>query len=147
MNLKSLFLLAAITGLAGCSAEQQAVETEAVIDALPDGAYLIAGVTVTENGEVSQYSRDQIKIYTQGRFMYAFNNAQTESIDVGAGDATHDIHEGQEVTVSCVPLGKRRRRVRRCAGFCPLLCSVLCFLLCSLLCAVFFALLFALRCA
>ena len=62
MNLKSLFLLAAITGLAGCSAEQQAVETEAVIDALPDGAYLIAGVTVTENGEVSQYSRDQIKI-------------------------------------------------------------------------------------
>jgi len=88
MNLKSLFLLAAITGLAGCSAEQQAVETEAVIDALPDGAYLIAGVTVTENGEVSQYSRDQIKIYAQGRFMYAFNNAQTESIDVGAGDAT-----------------------------------------------------------
>ncbi|MGB2041666.1 MAG: hypothetical protein ACPHUH_06120 [Porticoccaceae bacterium] len=88
MNLKSLFMLAAIAGLAGCAADKQPVETEVVSSALPDGAYLIAGVTVTENGEVSQYTRDQIKIYTQGRFMYAFNNAQTESIDVGAGDAT-----------------------------------------------------------
>ncbi|MDG1164191.1 MAG: hypothetical protein P8N61_02340, partial [Porticoccaceae bacterium] len=88
MNLKSLFLLSAIATLLGCSAEQQAVETAAVSDGLPDGAYLIEGVTVTENGEVSQYTRDQIKIYTNGRFMYAFNNSQTESIDVGAGDAT-----------------------------------------------------------
>ena len=49
---------------------------------------LLEGVTVTENGEVSEYSRDQIKIYSRGRFMYAFQNEQTGSIDVGAGDAS-----------------------------------------------------------
>ena len=63
-------------------------EASSVSEGLPDGAYLIDGVTVTESGEVSQYTRDQIKIYSNGRFMYAFNNALTESIDVGAGDAS-----------------------------------------------------------
>ena len=87
MSLKPEFAPASNTGLAGCSADRQPVEGEAISDGLPDGAYLIAGVTVTENGEVTQYSRDQIKIYTQGRFMYAFDNAVIESIDVGAGDA------------------------------------------------------------
>ena len=75
MSLKPLSAPASNTVLADCSADQQPVESEATVDGLPDGAYLIAGVTVTENGEVTQYSRDQIKIYTQGRFMYAFNNA------------------------------------------------------------------------
>jgi hypothetical protein len=88
MSLKPLSAPASNTVLADCSADQQPVESEATVDGVPDGAYLIAGVTVTENGEVTQYSRDQIKIYTQGRFMYAFNNAVIESIDVGAGDAS-----------------------------------------------------------
>ena len=86
MTLKSLFLGTSTLAVAACSVEP-ALEPP-VSQALPDGAYLIAGVTVTEDGEVSQFTRDQIKIYTNGRFMYAFDNAQTESIDVGAGDAT-----------------------------------------------------------
>lgn len=56
--------------------------------ALPDGAYLIAGVLMTEKGQVSQLQRDQIKIYSNGRFMYAFNNAMTGNIDVGGGMAS-----------------------------------------------------------
>ena len=88
MKLKSLFLATVMAALLGCSAEQPPIDAVTANDGLPDGAYLIAGVTVTENGEVSQYSRDQIKIYTNGRFMYAFNNAQTQGIDVGGGDAT-----------------------------------------------------------
>jgi hypothetical protein len=96
MNAKSLFLSSTIMALGACSGEPtpapasttDAPEAPAVSQALADGAYLIESVTVTENGEVSQYTRDQIKIYSNGRFMYAFNNAQTESIDVGAGDAS-----------------------------------------------------------
>ena len=90
MTLKSLFLGTTILALTACSVEPapEPAPESAISQALPDGAYLIEGVTVTENGEVSQFTRDQIKIYSNGRFMYAFNNAQTESIDVGAGDAT-----------------------------------------------------------
>lgn len=90
MTFKSLFLSATILAVAACSVEPapEQAPAPAASQALPDGAYLIEGVTVTEDGEVSQYTRDQIKIYTNGRFMYAFNNAQTGSIDVGAGDAT-----------------------------------------------------------
>jgi hypothetical protein len=70
------------------SEEPTAVSARDPSAALPDGAYLIEGVTVTEDGEVSHYTRDQIKIYSKGRFMYAFQNTQTDSIDVGAGNAT-----------------------------------------------------------
>ena len=94
MTLKSLFLGTTISAVAACSVEPAPEQSStsspepAASQTLPDGAYLIEGVTVTEDGEVSQFTRDQIKIYTNGRFMYAFDNAQTESIDVGAGDAT-----------------------------------------------------------
>lgn len=63
-------------------------EANQYANALPDGAYLIDKVKVTEHGKIKHYDRDQIKIFTQGRFMYAFNNALTQSIDAGAGIAT-----------------------------------------------------------
>ena len=88
MSVKPLFHISTIMALGACSGEPTPLPAVSEVSvALPDGAYLIGGVTVTENGEVRQYTRDQIKIYSNGRFMYAFNNAQTESIDVGAGDA------------------------------------------------------------
>lgn len=61
---------------------------DSAVQALPDGAYLIAGVLMTQKGLVSQLQREQIKIYTNGRFMYAFNNAMTGNIDVGGGLAS-----------------------------------------------------------
>ena len=101
MNAKTVLFLSTATVLGACSAEPvpeaatsklepgpTPVATRVTNEALPDGAYLLEGVTVTENGEVSEYSRDQIKIYSRGRFMYAFQNEQTGSIDVGAGDAS-----------------------------------------------------------
>ena len=100
MNVKSALFSSTAVVLAACSAEPTpevtvkvasepvAVSTPDTSAALPDGAYLIEGVTVTEDGEVSYYTRDQIKIYSKGRFMYAFENALTDNIDVGAGNAT-----------------------------------------------------------
>jgi len=100
MNVKSALVSSTAVVLAACGAEPApkvtvqvpsepaVVSTPDTIAALPDGAYLIEGVTVTENGEVSYYTRDQIKIYSKGRFMYAFENALTNNIDVGAGNAT-----------------------------------------------------------
>ena len=55
---------------------------------LSDGAYLLSQVTITENGETTVQLRDQIKIYTQGKFMFAFDNESTGDMDVGAGNAT-----------------------------------------------------------
>lgn len=55
---------------------------------LSDGAYLLSQVTITEYGETTVQLRDQIKIYTQGRFMFAFDNESTGDMDVGAGNAT-----------------------------------------------------------
>jgi hypothetical protein len=64
------------------------IDANQYANGLPDGAYLIDNVQATEHGKIKHYDRDQIKIFTQGRFMYAFNNALTQSIDVGAGNAT-----------------------------------------------------------
>ena len=100
MNVKSAVFSFTAVVLAACSAEPNpevnvnitseptAVSALDASVALPDGAYLIEGVTVTEEGEVSYYTRDQIKIYSRGRFMYAFENALTDNIDVGAGNAS-----------------------------------------------------------
>jgi hypothetical protein len=50
MKLKSLFLASVMAALLGCSADQPPIDAVTANDGLPDGAYLIAGVTVTENG-------------------------------------------------------------------------------------------------
>ena len=54
---------------------------------LPDGAYLLKEVELTEKGQVSVQLRDQLKIYTNNRFMFAFVHPEY-GIDVGAGIAT-----------------------------------------------------------
>ena len=54
---------------------------------LPDGAYLLKEVELTEKGQVSVQLRDQLKIYTNNRFMFAFVHPEY-GIDVGAGLAT-----------------------------------------------------------
>ena len=96
MNFKEICFGLTVMIMSSCSVavedipvdEPELLSAPAEIPALPDGAYLLSSVTVTEGSEISQLERKQIKIYTNGRFMYAFNNAQTENIDVGAGDAT-----------------------------------------------------------
>ena len=55
---------------------------------LSDGAFLLSQVTITEKGETTVKLRDQIKIYTKGKFMFAFDNESTGDMDVGAGNAT-----------------------------------------------------------
>lgn len=55
---------------------------------LSDGAFLLSQVTITENGETTVKLRDQIKIYSKGKFMFAFDNESTGDMDVGAGNAT-----------------------------------------------------------
>ena len=54
---------------------------------LPNGAYLLKEVELTEKGQVSVQLRDQLKIYTNNRFMFAFVHPEY-GIDVGAGIAT-----------------------------------------------------------
>ena len=57
------------------------------IPSLPDGAYTLKEVELTEKGQVTVQLRDQLKIYTNNRFMFAFVHPEY-GIDVGAGIAT-----------------------------------------------------------
>ena len=52
---------------------------------LDDGAYILDSVTVTEKGKVSIYKRDQMKIYSKNRFMFAFYNQLTDRVDAASG--------------------------------------------------------------
>jgi len=54
---------------------------------LADGAFLLSKVTITEDGKVTELLRDQIKIYSNGKYMFAFDNESTGDMDVGAGNA------------------------------------------------------------
>ena len=109
MTLKKLLLVGLVTTLtatlAACSGDDQAVSEATISDAsaseaamselsaaavdstpgLADGAYALISVDVTEDGEVSSYLRDQMKIYTQDRFMFAFYNDLTDKVDAGTG--------------------------------------------------------------
>jgi hypothetical protein len=57
------------------------------IPSLSDGAYTLKEVELTEKGQVTVQLRDQLKIYTNNRFMFAFVHPEY-GIDVGAGIAT-----------------------------------------------------------
>ena len=83
MNIKPL--LAIFSALLPTSCSEK--ETLAEIPPLPDGAYLLKDVEITENGEVSVARRDQIKIYSNGRYMFAFMHPEI-GVDAGAGIAT-----------------------------------------------------------
>jgi hypothetical protein len=88
MNKIAAFLTTAMASIMACSQEKDISENVAISsDPLPDGAYLLSNVTITENGEVSVKTRVQIKIYAKGKFMYAFDNESTGDMDVGAGNA------------------------------------------------------------
>lgn len=87
MNVKHLMLGFAILLLVACSNEEASLAAITEIPALPDGAYLLKDVEVTESGEVSVLLRDQIKIYTNNRFMFAFMHKEL-GVDAGAGIAT-----------------------------------------------------------
>lgn len=52
-----------------------------------DGAYFLSNVAITEKGVTTNHSREQIKIYAQGKYMFAFYNEMLGGIDVGAGNA------------------------------------------------------------
>jgi len=88
MNSKIAVLTTAMASLVACSPDQDALKDAAIsADPLPDGAYLLSNVTITEKGEVTVKTREQIKIYAKGKFMYAFDNQSTGDMDVGAGNA------------------------------------------------------------
>ena len=69
-----------MTGETPCTETQK-------IPSFPDGAYTLKEVELTEKGTVSVQLRNQLKIYTNNRFMFAFVHPEY-GIDVGAGIAT-----------------------------------------------------------
>lgn len=88
MNIRLTILMAAVMIFVACSADHNVTKLEeSVMQSISDGAYLLSKVTITENGETTVMLRDQIKIYTKGRFMFAFDNESTGDMDVGAGKA------------------------------------------------------------
>ena len=65
-------------------------EASVTVDAvpgLPDGAYVLDSVIKTVGGETFNFQRDQMKIYTNSRFMFAFFDDQTNEIDAATGYA------------------------------------------------------------
>lgn len=90
-EMKAIFVmpLMALIILYACSSNNRNNQLEKdVMQNISDGAYLLSQVTITEKGETTIKHRDQIKIYTKGKYMFAFDNESTGDIDVGAGNAT-----------------------------------------------------------
>ena len=83
MNIKPLLVILSALLLSNCSGKQNGPQ----IPQLPDGAYLLKEVEITENGEISVARRDQIKIYSNNRYMFAFMHPEI-GVDAGAGIAT-----------------------------------------------------------
>ena len=83
MNIKPLLVILSALLLSNCSEQQNTLK----IPPLPDGAYLLKEVEITENGEISVARRDQIKIYSNNRYMFAFMHPEI-GVDAGAGIAT-----------------------------------------------------------
>jgi hypothetical protein len=80
--------ITAILVLTSCSSDKQSnISEENTMNPLADGAFLLSKVTITEDGEVTELLRDQMKIYSNGKFMFAFDNESTGEMDVGAGNA------------------------------------------------------------
>jgi hypothetical protein len=84
----AIFLLATIM-ITACFSDRHTQQLENdEMQKISDGAYLLSQVTITEKGKTTVKLRDQIKIYTKGKFMFAFDNESTGDMDVGAGNAT-----------------------------------------------------------
>ena len=82
-------LITIVLILAGCSSDKESkLSEENTMNPLADGAFLLSKVTITEDDEVTELLRDQMKIYSNGKFMFAFDNESTGDMDVGAGNAS-----------------------------------------------------------
>ena len=57
------------------------------VPGIPDGAYALDSVIKTVDGKTFNFQRDQMKIFTNNRFMFAFFDDQTNEIDAAAGYA------------------------------------------------------------
>ena len=89
MKLNTSILIMLSVLVVSCTSDKQSQQLEKhVMQKLSDGAYLLSQVTITEKGKTTVMLRDQIKIYTKGKFMFAFDNESTGDMDVGAGNAT-----------------------------------------------------------
>ena len=89
VNLRFLVLTTAMLVLIGCSSDRQSnILEENNMNPLADGAFLLSKVTITEDGKKTELLRDQMKIYSNGKFMFAFDNESTGDMDVGAGNAS-----------------------------------------------------------
>tara|TARA_B110000211_G_C13917958_1_gene481369 strand:+ start:12 stop:764 length:753 start_codon:yes stop_codon:yes gene_type:complete len=70
------------------SAENKVIEVAVdAIAGLPDGAYVLDNVIKTVGQKTFTFKRDQMKIYIDNRFMFAFLDDQTNKIDAAAGYA------------------------------------------------------------
>ena len=89
MNKIFISVMTVLLVLIGCSSDKQPnISGDNNMNPLADGAFLLSKVTITEDGEVTELLRDQMKIYSNGKFMFAFDNESTGNMDVGAGNAS-----------------------------------------------------------
>ena len=89
MKKRFSILISILFIMVGCSSEKQSnLLEENNMNPLADGAFLLSKVTITEDGEKTELLRDQMKIYSNGKFMFAFDNESTGDMDVGAGNAS-----------------------------------------------------------
>ena len=82
--LKKLLILGSSLIVAGCISQ-----SDKEIPKLPDGAYKLEYVQITESGISSREFRNQLKIYSNNRYMFAFMHPQI-GVDAGAGLANWD---------------------------------------------------------
>ena len=77
--LKKLLILSSFLLVTGCIGQ-----ADKEIPKLPDGAYKLEYVQITESGISSKEFRNQLKIYSNNRYMFAFMHPQI-GVDAGAG--------------------------------------------------------------
>ena len=80
--MKYLLLIGLMINLIGCGDSLNKTETSL----FPDGSYKLQKVQITENDKVTTEIRNQLKIYSNERYMFAFMHPSI-GVDVGAGIA------------------------------------------------------------
>ena len=80
--MKYLLLIGLMVNLVGCGDSLNKTETSS----FPNGSYKLQNVQITENGKVTTEIRNQLKIYSNERYMFAFMHPSI-GVDVGAGIA------------------------------------------------------------
>ena len=80
--MKYLLLIGLMVNLVGCGDSLNKTETSS----FPNGSYKLQNVQITENDKVTTEIRNQLKIYSNERYMFAFMHPSI-GVDVGAGIA------------------------------------------------------------